>query len=99
MNFVRLIAVWLAIAIFGFTAPARASSNTDKSNSAVPASDLIDINHTNAAQLRALPGIGEAYSVAIVKNRPYKNKTQLKSRGIIPLAAYNRIKKKIVAKQ
>ena len=61
--------------------------------------DLIDINHANAAQLKALPGIGDAYAAAIVKHRPYKNKTQLLSGGVIPEAAYNKIRDKIIAKQ
>jgi DNA uptake protein ComE-like DNA-binding protein len=49
--------------------------------------------------LKALPGIADAYAAAIIGNRPYRNKTQLRSKGVIPLAAYRRIQDKIVARQ
>lgn len=97
MKFVRLITIALAIACFGLVlrvpVTAQTSGNTSKK------ADLVDINHANAAQLRALPGIGEAYSAAIIKHRPYKNKTQLLSGGVIPEAVYNKIRDKIIAKQ
>lgn len=60
---------------------------------------LTDINSASAAELKALPGIGDAYSAAIIKNRPYANKTQLKSRNVIPAGTYDRIKDKVIAKQ
>lgn len=79
---------------------AQTSSKTAKAGSkAADAGDLIDINHATAAELKKLPGIGDAYAAAIVKNRPYRNKTQLRSGGVIPQAAYNRIRDKIIAKQ
>jgi DNA uptake protein ComE-like DNA-binding protein len=95
MRIVRLITFALALIVFGATANAPLSAQTGKTRAA----DLVDINHANTAQLQALPGIGPAYAAAIVKNRPYKNKTQLLSKGIIPQAAYSRIRGKIVAKQ
>jgi competence protein ComEA len=61
--------------------------------------DLIDINRASISQLETLPGIRDAWAQAIVKNRPYKNKTQLLSRKIIPFAAYQAIKDQIIAKQ
>lgn len=60
---------------------------------------LIDINHASLAELKALPGIRDAWALAIVKNRPYKNKAQLLSKQVIPEAAYERIKNRIIAKQ
>ena len=98
MSFVRLITI-LALMTIGATAAGEIPFLAARAASKVAASDLIDINHANAAQLRALPGIGEAYSVAIVKNRPCKNKTQLQTKGIIPAAAYRRIRDRIIAKQ
>ncbi|OYU89328.1 MAG: DNA-binding protein [Bradyrhizobiaceae bacterium PARB1] len=61
--------------------------------------DLVDINSATPEALEALPGIGKAYSAAIVKGRPYKGKDELVQKKIVPEKTYDGIKDKVVAKQ
>jgi competence protein ComEA len=66
---------------------------------AAPKAELLDINSATAEQLDALPGVGKAYSAAIIKGRPYKGKDELVQKNIVPQKTYDGIKDKIIAKQ
>ena len=83
--------------------PATTAKPADASKAATTATkagtELMDLNSATKEQLMTLPGIGEAYSKKIIDGRPYKMKTELKSKNIIPEATYEKIVALVIAKQ
>ena len=102
MKLLRVFLVLIAsMALLPASVNAQATSKPAPAKKAeAPAStNLLDINTASEADLKALPGIGDAYAAKIVAGRPYRAKNQLVQKKIIPQATYDKIKDKIIAKQ
>ena len=98
--FARMLPLLLASLMLPAVAPRPSNAAAAPySVAADPAADKLDLNSATKDQLKALPGIGDAYSQKIIDGRPYAKKTDLVRKKVIPQATYNKIKDKIIAKQ
>jgi competence protein ComEA len=77
--------------------PAPAAKPAPSSTASV--GKLIDINSASKDELDKLPQIGTARADAIIQGRPYKAKSDLVDKKIIPQNAYDAIKDRIIAHQ
>jgi competence protein ComEA len=70
-----------------------------KDKPAAAKKEPLDINSASEDQLKALPGIGDAYAKKIVDGRPYKRKDELVQKKVVPQGTYDKIKDQVVTKQ
>ena len=103
----RLITA-LVVAVFAlgaFASPLYAQARKEpaktetKQPAPAPKKATLDLNTASEDELKALPGIGEAYSKKIIENRPYARRDELVKKKVIPQATYDKIKDQIMVKQ
>ena len=88
-----------SLLVLALLSPLQAADKPAPPNAGTAKIELVDINSATAAQLKALPGIGDAYAAKIVAGRPYAKKDQLKTKNILPAATYDKIQEQIIARQ
>jgi DNA uptake protein ComE-like DNA-binding protein len=102
MKLARILIALFALASFLPAQPAAkkeaAKTATKAATKEAAPAGLIDVNKADAATLKTLPGIGDAYADKIIKGRPYNGKDDIVKAGV-PQATYDKIKDKIIAKQ
>ena len=102
-RFRYFVALVMAIALMGGVSSAAAQAASAPKHATATAekttTTLVDLNSATKDQLMALPGIGDVYAQKIIDGRPYANKTQLKTKKIVPASTYDKIAGMVVARQ
>ncbi|MFI5000601.1 MAG: ComEA family DNA-binding protein [Reyranellales bacterium] len=89
MRFALFLIVALALGV-----PAMAQTRP----ATAPPAHQIELNTASRDDLMTLDGIGEVRADAIIRARPFKAKTELVERRLIPEALYDRIADKVMAR-
>ena len=92
-------AIMAATFSFGQAAQPKPAKEKAPATTTAAKHELVDLNSATKEELVGVPGIGEAYADKIIAGRPYKAKSELKSKKIVPAGTYDKIASHVIAKQ
>lgn len=97
----------LALAMLGTPSLAQEKSKTAGESAAKPARaqtkpvapvKLVDLNSAGKAELKRLPGIGDAEADKIIAARPFRTKAELVTRNLIADNLYPKLRRLVVVR-
>jgi DNA uptake protein ComE-like DNA-binding protein len=80
------------------TTTAKTTAAATQAKAPAAAAALLDLNSASKADLMKLPGVGEAISAKIIAGRPWANKAQLLSKGIVTKPVYDKLSALVIAR-
>jgi len=74
----------------------QAPAHATQASAPAASTKLVDINKASRGELKTLPGIGDAEAAKIIGARPYMTKTDLVTKNVLTLQAYDDLRSKVV---
>jgi hypothetical protein len=93
-----LIARFLSAGLALVLGAAALAADPRKTATAQPSASakLVDVNKASRSELKTLPGIGDVEAAKIIGARPYLTKTDLVTKNVLTLQAYDALRSGIV---
>ena len=77
-------------------AASQPSADAVRASAPAASARLVDINKAGRSELKTLPGIGDAEATRIIGTRPYMTKTDLVTKNVLTLQAYDALRSHII---